>query len=87
MQKKLVIQAPELQDAINGDAQALARFETIRAYGAKQMGLIQEIAEAEKRQHTPKIAFVAAPKSYVSSSGKTNSGRRYRFIGTCFIDG
>ncbi|NLN58205.1 MAG: putative methylaconitate Delta-isomerase PrpF, partial [Gammaproteobacteria bacterium] len=50
-------------------AQALARFETIRAYGAKQMGLIQEIAEAEKRQHTPEIAFVSAPKSYVSSSG------------------
>ena len=30
----------KLQDAINGDAKALARFETIRAYGAKQMGLI-----------------------------------------------
>ena len=60
----------ELQDAINGDAQALARFETIRAYGAKQMGLIQEVTEAEKRQHTPKIAFVSALKSYVSSSGK-----------------
>ncbi|MGE8558016.1 MULTISPECIES: 2-methylaconitate cis-trans isomerase PrpF [unclassified Acinetobacter] len=60
----------ELQDAINGDAQALARFETIRAYGAKQMGLIQDIAEAEKRQHTPKIAFVSKPKSYTSSSGK-----------------
>lgn len=60
----------ELQDAINGDAVALARFEKIRAYGAKQMGLIQDIAEAEKRQHTPKIAFVSEPKSYVSSSGK-----------------
>jgi 2-methylaconitate isomerase len=60
----------ELQDAINGDAQALARFETIRAYGAKQMGLIQDITEAEKRQHTPKIAFVSKPKSYTSSSGK-----------------
>lgn len=60
----------ELQDAINGDAAALARFEKIRAYGAKQMGLIQDIAEAEKRQHTPKIAFVSEPKSYVSSSGK-----------------
>jgi probable AcnD-accessory protein PrpF len=60
----------ELQDAINGDAAALARFEKIRAYGAKQMGLIQDIAEAEKRQHTPKIAFVSGPKSYVSSSGK-----------------
>lgn len=60
----------ELQDAINSDAAALARFEKIRAYGAKQMGLIQDIAEAEKRQHTPKIAFVSEPKSYVSSSGK-----------------
>ena len=60
----------ELQDAINGDVAALARFEKIRAYGAKQMGLIQDIAEAEKRQHTPKIAFVSEPKSYVSSSGK-----------------
>ena len=60
----------ELQDAINGDAQALARFETIRAYGAKHMGLIQDISEAEKRQHTPKIAFVSKPKAYTSSSGK-----------------
>ncbi|MFH7805563.1 MULTISPECIES: 2-methylaconitate cis-trans isomerase PrpF [unclassified Acinetobacter] len=60
----------ELQDAINSDAQALARFETIRAYGAKQMGLIQDISEAEKRQHTPKIAFVSKPKAYTSSSGK-----------------
>ncbi|MEQ1129978.1 2-methylaconitate cis-trans isomerase PrpF [Acinetobacter johnsonii] len=61
----------ELQDAINGDAKALARFETIRAYGAKKMGLIQDISEAASRQHTPKIAFVSKPKQYVSSSGKT----------------
>ena len=61
----------ELQDAINGDAKALARFETIRAHGAKQMGLIQDISEAASRQHTPKIAFVSKPKQYISSSGKT----------------
>lgn len=60
----------ELQEAINGDADALARFETIRAYGAKQMGLIQELSEAQQRQHTPKIAFVSKPKAYTSSSGK-----------------
>lgn len=60
----------ELQDAINGDAAALARFETIRAYGALRMGLIQDISEAASRQHTPKIAFVAPPAYYVSSSGK-----------------
>ncbi len=60
----------ELQDAINGDAAALARFETIRAYGARQMGLIADVAEAATRQHTPKIAFVAPPQDYVASSGK-----------------
>lgn len=60
----------ELQDAINGDAQALSKFETLRAYGALKMGLITEISQAATRQHTPKIAFVAAPQDYVSSSGK-----------------
>jgi probable AcnD-accessory protein PrpF len=60
----------ELQDAINGDAQALARFEAIRAWGAVRMGLIQDVAEASTRQHTPKIAFVAPPADYVASSGK-----------------
>ena len=60
----------ELQETINSDEQALARFETIRAYGAVRMGLIDHIDEAAKRQHTPKIAFVAKPKDYVSSSGK-----------------
>jgi 2-methylaconitate isomerase len=60
----------ELQDAINGDATALARFETIRAHGALRMGLITQLAEAAQRQHTPKVAFVAPPADYVSSSGK-----------------
>ncbi len=61
----------ELQDAINGDAKALAMFETIREHGAVRMGLIKSIDEAATRQHTPKVAFVAPPKDYVSSSGKT----------------
>lgn len=61
----------ELQDAINGDAKALAMFETIRAYGAVKMGLIADIAEASTRQHTPKIAFVAKPLDYQASSGKS----------------
>lgn len=60
----------ELQEQINSDANALKKFETIRAYGALKMGLIQHIDEAVSRQHTPKIAFVASPKSYVTSSGK-----------------
>ena len=60
----------ELQDDINSDPKALAMFETIRAHGAAKMGLIQNIKEAANRQHTPKVAFVAKPSDYVSSSGK-----------------
>ncbi|WP_284466324.1 2-methylaconitate cis-trans isomerase PrpF [Diaphorobacter nitroreducens] len=60
----------ELQDAINGDAAALARFEAIRAWGAVKMGLVHDVAEAATRQHTPKLAFVAPPADYVASSGK-----------------
>jgi len=60
----------ELREAINTDAKALERFEKIRVAGALRMGLIKTPAEAQKRQHTPKIAFVAKPKDYVASSGK-----------------
>jgi probable AcnD-accessory protein PrpF len=60
----------ELQGAINEDKKALAMFETIRAHGAVRMGLIKHIDEAAKRQHTPKVAFVAPPTGYESSSGK-----------------
>lgn len=60
----------ELQKDINSDAEALARFETMRAYGAVKMGLIADISEAVARQHTPKVAFVAPATDYVASSGK-----------------
>ena len=64
------MQGTELQDHINGDAKILAMFETIRAHGAIRMGLIKELAEAARRQHTPKVAFVSPPKAYTASSGK-----------------
>ncbi|WP_372018011.1 2-methylaconitate cis-trans isomerase PrpF [Pseudoxanthomonas sp. 10H] len=60
----------ELQEAINGDPAALARLEAIRAHGALRMGLIADVAEAARRQHTPKLAFVAPPAGYTASSGK-----------------
>ncbi|CAM4103521.1 2-methylaconitate cis-trans isomerase PrpF [Vreelandella rituensis] len=65
----------ELQEAINNDTKALATFETIRAHGALRMGLVQDIAEAANRQHTPKVAFVAPPVDYVTSSGKQLSAK------------
>jgi probable AcnD-accessory protein PrpF len=60
----------ELQKDINQNPAALARFETIRAYGALKMGLIPNLEAAAARQHTPKVAFVSGPKSYTASSGK-----------------
>lgn len=68
----------ELQDDINNDDAALARFENIRAHGAVRMGLIDTIDEAAGRQHTPKVAFVAPSADYTASSGKV--------IGTADID-
>lgn len=62
--------ATELQTDINGDEKALAMFESIRAYGAIKMGLIDHIDQASARQHTPKIAFVGKSKNYLSSSGR-----------------
>lgn len=61
----------ELREAINGDAKALARLESLRIAGALRMGLIKTPEEAASRQHTPKIAFVAPAADYVASSGKT----------------
>jgi len=59
----------ELQDAINNDEEALARFETIRLHGAVKMGLSPDIETAQGSQHTPKIAFVAPAKAFTTSSG------------------
>ncbi|GAA5000194.1 2-methylaconitate cis-trans isomerase PrpF [Pseudoluteimonas lycopersici] len=66
----LGLDGSELQPAINDDAALLAKLEAIRAAGAVRMGLIGDVAEAAKRPLTPKVAFVAPPKDYVSSSGK-----------------
>jgi probable AcnD-accessory protein PrpF len=65
----------ELQDDINSDPKALEIFEKIRAYGSLRMGLITQLEEAAKRQHTPKVAFVAKPADYIASSGKEISAK------------
>ncbi len=63
----------ELQETVNESSSALAMFESIRSHGAVKMGLISDVSEAITRQHTPKVAFVAPPRDYVASSGKTVS--------------
>lgn len=64
------LKGTELQPDINEDKARLAMFEAIRTAGALRMGLIKAPEEAQKRQHTPKVAFVAPPADYVASSGK-----------------
>ena len=70
MYKRQGYDGSELQPAINEDKAALAKLEAIRVAGALRMGLIRTPEEAAKRQHTPKVAFVAPAKNYVASSGK-----------------
>ncbi|MEP0354983.1 2-methylaconitate cis-trans isomerase PrpF [Paraglaciecola sp.] len=69
--KALGYQGTELQETINSDESALAKFEIIRAYGALKMGLIEHLEQAKERQHTPKVAFVSPSTEYQTSSGKT----------------
>jgi probable AcnD-accessory protein PrpF len=69
--RTLGLKGTELQEDINANAELLARFEAVRAHGAVRMGLVNSAAEASaKRQHSPKVAFVAPPAGYAASSGK-----------------
>lgn len=68
--EELRLTGRELQTDINSDSELLHKLETIRAYGAMQMGLISQLSDAKTRQHTPKIAWVATPADYIASSGK-----------------
>jgi probable AcnD-accessory protein PrpF len=67
----LGLKGTEMQDDINGNAALLDRAEALRAQGAVAMGLAATAAEATaKRRHTPKLAFIAPPDSYIASSGR-----------------
>lgn len=62
----------ETQAAVNGDRALLARLEAIRAQAAVAMGLAASAAAATReRPATPRVSFVAPPRTYVASSGRT----------------
>jgi probable AcnD-accessory protein PrpF len=68
---RLGLTGTELQKDINGNPKILALAEAVRAHGAVAMGLVKTPQEAtEKRQHTPKLAFIAKPAGYTASDGK-----------------
>ena len=59
----------ELQGDINSSPERLNLLEDIRLTGAVAMGLAQDKATASHSAHTPKVAFVSAPKGFTASSG------------------
>jgi probable AcnD-accessory protein PrpF len=65
------LKGTETQDQVNGDAELLARCETIRAHCTVAMGLAATPEEATRlRPHTPKLCFVAKPQRYQAAGGK-----------------
>ena len=61
-----------MQGDVNGDAALLARCEAIRAHAAVVMGLAQTSQQATHDQpHTPKLALVSKPQTYVAANGRT----------------
>ena len=84
----LGLDGTELQNDVNGKTEILKLAESIRAHGAVAMGLVATTEEAtEKRPHTPKLAFVAKPKSYIASDGKSVSAQSIDMLARIFSMG
>lgn len=84
----LGLRGAEMQSDINGDDELLRRAESIRATATVAMGLAVSAEEATaRRPHTPKIAFVSKPSSYVTSSGKAIDSSRMDLVARIFSMG
>src|SRR3546814_9300858 len=57
----------ELRDAINADPKALAKFETIRAYGALRMGEIKDVSEAARKSTRMNCSHLCANRMQSSA--------------------
>jgi probable AcnD-accessory protein PrpF len=69
---QLGLKGTELQGDVNDDKVLLARVEQARALGAVAIGVAATPEEATaRRQHTPKLSFVAKPAGYTASDGRT----------------
>ncbi|HEX8756561.1 MAG TPA: 2-methylaconitate cis-trans isomerase PrpF [Steroidobacteraceae bacterium] len=86
--KALGLKGSELQADVNGDADLIARAESIRAHGALAMGLARSAEEATAtRPHSPKIAFVAAPATYAASDGRIVNAEEVHLLARTFSMG
>ena len=78
----------ELQHQVNGDRELLARVEAIRSHASVVFGLTKTAAESTAtRPHTPKLAYVAPPASYVSSGGQTVESKSIDLLARVFSMG
>lgn len=67
----LGLQGTELREAVNGNAELLARAERLRAAAAVAMGLAPSVEVATReRPATPKLAFFARPADYRAADGR-----------------
>lgn len=67
----LGLSGTESQSQLNSDPEKLAMLEAVRAHAAVLMGLAVSAQDATlNRPSTPKLAWLAAPKAYVSASGR-----------------
>jgi 2-methylaconitate cis-trans-isomerase PrpF len=60
----------ELPEALEGDAQFMARMENLRCAASVAMGIAADLDQARRMTGIPKVAMVAAPRA-----GRTLSGR------------
>lgn len=78
----------EMQREVNADPELLSRVEAIRAHAAVRMELATSTEEATcTRPHTPKLAFVSAPKEYRASDGKLVAAEAVDLVARIFSMG
>jgi probable AcnD-accessory protein PrpF len=84
----LGLKGTELPDVVNGQPDVLLRAEALRGAGAVAMGLAANPYEATRlRPHTPKLALVAPPASYVASDGRPVDGHELDLVCRIFSMG
>ncbi len=84
---RLGLRGTELQPDVNTNPALLALVESIRAHGAVAMGLARTAAQAAGRPHTPKLACVAPPATYVAAGGRTVQGSGIDLVARIFSMG
>jgi 2-methylaconitate isomerase len=79
--RDLGLRGDELGEDVDSQPELLKTIEAIRGHGAVAMGLAASPEEAtHRRPGTPKIAFVAGPRTYRTQTGKTVDGREITLL-------